>query len=87
MFNGQSKCSRIRRTIVSKNIESINIVPFVKTAADCMFQINFMKYYDNKCAFLLKTKIPGLNLKLRNPKAYKSKSLEINMTVPLLSEE
>ena len=46
-----------------------------------------MKYYDNKCAFLLKAKITGLNLKLSNPKAYKSKDLEINMTVPLLSEK
>ena len=52
-----------------------------------MFQINFMKYYDNKCAFILKTVIPGHNLKLRNRKAYKSRGLEINMTVPLLSEE
>ena len=52
-----------------------------------MFQIDFMKYYDDKCAFFLKMKFPGLNLKLWNPKAYKSKDLEINMTVPLLSEK
>ena len=85
MFNGQSKCSRIRKTTVSKDIESINICNI--TTADCMFQINFMKYCDNKCSFLLKTKIHDLNFKLRNPKAYKSKDLEINITVPLLSEE
>ena len=46
-----------------------------------------MKHHDNKCAFLLKMKIPCLILKLRNPKAYKSKDLEINMTVPPLPEE
>ena len=46
-----------------------------------------MKHPDNKCAFVLKMNIPCVIVKLKNPKAYKSKDREINMTVPLLPEE